>query len=124
MSPRDEGAGSSLRDAAPLFAALGDEMRLRIVRRLCARGPTSIAALTQGSGITRQAVAKHLRVLASAGLVHGMREGRESSWALRPERLEEARRSLASISRQWADALGRLKAFVESPAGSRSVGRR
>jgi DNA-binding transcriptional ArsR family regulator len=124
MSPRDEGAGSSLRDAAPLFAALGDEMRLRIVRRLCARGPTSIAALTQGSGITRQAVAKHLRVLASAGLVHGMREGRESSWALRPEKLEEARRSLASISRQWADALGRLKAFVESPAGSRSVGRR
>jgi protein-S-isoprenylcysteine O-methyltransferase Ste14/DNA-binding transcriptional ArsR family regulator len=97
MSPRSS-AAPSLKAAAPLFAALGDETRLSIVARLCAAGPTSIAALTTGSGVTRQAVAKHLRVLADAGLVRGAREGRESSWELQPEKLEEARRSLASIS--------------------------
>jgi DNA-binding transcriptional ArsR family regulator len=112
MSPRSS-AVPSLRAAAPLFAALGDETRLRIVARLCAGGPASIAGLTTGSGVTRQAVTKHLRVLEDAGLVRGAREGRESSWELQTEKLEEARRSLASISAQWDQAIDRLKAFVE-----------
>ena len=99
--------------AAPVFAALGDETRLQLVSRLCAGGPASITRLTQGMGVTRQAVTKHLQVLADAGLVRGIREGRESSWELQPEKLAEARRSLDQISRQWDETLGRLKAFVE-----------
>jgi DNA-binding transcriptional ArsR family regulator len=104
----------AFRRSAPLFAALGDETRLRIVARLSARGPLSIVRLTTGSGVTRQAVAKHLRVLSSAGLVRGRRVGRERVWALDPEQIEAARRSLAEISAQWDEALGRLKAFVEA----------
>jgi DNA-binding transcriptional ArsR family regulator len=68
---------SSLAEAAPLLAALGDESRLRIVARLCAGGPLSIARLTEGSNITRQAVTKHLQALSNAGLVRSDRSGRE-----------------------------------------------
>ena len=98
---------------APLFAALGDRTRLQLVARLCGDGPMSIAKLTAGSRITRQAVSKHLRVMESAGLVRSARHGRESVWQLDQRRLEEARRYLDTISRQWDDALGRLRRFVE-----------
>jgi DNA-binding transcriptional ArsR family regulator len=92
---------------------LGDETRLGLVARLCERGPLSIAKLTAGSDITRQAVTKHLRVLAEAGLVRGTRDGRESIWKLQPRRLEDARRYLDRISGQWDAALDRLREFVE-----------
>jgi DNA-binding transcriptional ArsR family regulator len=96
-----------------VFAALGDETRLRLVARLCKGGPASVSKLTEGSDVTRQAIAKHLRVLEDAGLVRGSREGRESQWELAPERLEDARACLDAISTQWDDALERLRAFVE-----------
>jgi len=99
--------------AAPLFAALGDETRLRLVSRLCEEGPLSIAKLTVRSQVTRQAISKHLRVLEGAGLVRGTRAGRESVWELEPRRLDEARRHLETIARGWDETLGRLKAFVE-----------
>jgi DNA-binding transcriptional ArsR family regulator len=60
-----------------VFAALGDESRLRLVARLCADGPLSIARLSKGAGITRQAVTKHLETLGEAGLVRHSRRGRE-----------------------------------------------
>ena len=111
MSPRRGGAAAEL-SGAPIFAALGHEMRLRLVSRLCAQGPASIAHLTEGSGVSRQAVTKHLRILADAGLVRGARQGRESSWELQPAKLDEARRSLDHIAQQWAAALDRLSAYV------------
>jgi DNA-binding transcriptional ArsR family regulator len=99
--------------ATPVFAALGDDTRLRLLHRLASRGPMSISRLTTGSGITRQGVSKHLRVLAGAGLVRSTRRGRESIWRVERKRLEEARRSLELISRQWDQALAKLKLFVE-----------
>ena len=101
------------RNSAQLFSALGDETRLRLVSRLCDDGPLSITVLTAGTRVTRQAISKHLRVLEGAGLVQRRRAGRESVWRLRTRRLEEARRYLAMISRQWDEALERLRAFVE-----------
>ena len=73
----------------------------------------SISRLTAGLGITRQGVTKHLRVLAGAGLVRGRRRGKESLWQLERRRLEDARRSLDLILRQWDVALDKLKLFVE-----------
>jgi DNA-binding transcriptional ArsR family regulator len=102
----------NIEDAAPVFAALGDETRLKLVARLCA-GPASITHLTTGSAITRQAITKHLQVLADAGLVRDIRRGREHIWEFEAERLAEARRCLDEISRQWDAALERLKKFVE-----------
>lgn len=101
-------------DLAEVFFALGDATRLRLVAVMCAGGLFSITQLTASSDITRQAVTKHLRVLAQAGLVHDVRAGRERLWQLDPAPLDEARRSLEQIGRQWDRALGHLKAFVES----------
>jgi DNA-binding transcriptional ArsR family regulator len=106
-------SNAAVREAAPIFAALGDETRLRLVSRLCEGGPMNIARLTEGSAVTRQAITKHLRVMEDAGLVHATRHGRESVWELEPESLEDARRSLDVISQQWDAALGRLKKLVE-----------
>jgi DNA-binding transcriptional ArsR family regulator len=101
------------RDAAPVFAALGDPTRLRLVSQLCERGPLSIARLTEGSEVTRQAVTKHVRALEEAGLVRASHVGRDRVWELRAARLEEVKRYLDAISTQWDSALGRLRALVE-----------
>jgi len=91
---------------------LGDENRLRLLARLTS-GPMSISRLTAGSGISRQGVTKHLRVLEGAGLVRGSRKGKESLWRLERRRLEEAQRSLDLISKQWDVSLAKLRMFVE-----------
>jgi DNA-binding transcriptional ArsR family regulator len=118
MSPRRRAPRAplrklSLRNSAPIFAALGDETRLRLVAVLCAGGALSIAQLTSGTEITRQAVTKHLHVLANAGLVRDIKVGRERLWEFEPTQLEEARRSLDEIARQWDHALNKLKMAVE-----------
>jgi DNA-binding transcriptional ArsR family regulator len=102
-----------LRGSAPIFAALGDKTRLDLVARLCSGGPLSIARLTAGSDITRQAITKHLNILAEAGLVRDVRVGRERLWEVETRQLQEARRCLERISSQWDDALARLKLAVE-----------
>ena len=114
MSPSPSAAAAKLQDAAPLFAALGDPTRLRLVSKLCAGGPLSITALADGADVTRQAVTKHLNTLAAAGLARPHRRGRELIWELEPRRLALAQRRLEEISDQWDAALGRLKAFVEA----------
>ena len=116
MSPkrRQAPANKPLRNCAPLFAALGDEMRLRLIAVLCAGGAMSITQLTSGTDITRQAITKHLGVLASAGLVRDVKVGRERLWEFEPAQLDEARRSLESIAQQWDHALARLKRAVEN----------
>ncbi|HKW55413.1 MAG TPA: metalloregulator ArsR/SmtB family transcription factor [Stellaceae bacterium] len=104
---------SALRQPASVFAALGDETRLSVLARLSQGEPQSIARLTLGTALTRQAVTKHLRVLEGAGVVRSMRAGRESRFALEPEPLADARDYLDRVSQQWDDALARLKSFVE-----------
>jgi len=98
---------------ASVFAALGDETRLRVVARLSEEGPMSLARLTEGTPISRQAVTKHLRVLENAGLVRGSRAGRETIWELEAKRLAEAQRHLAVISNEWDSTIARLRRFVE-----------
>jgi DNA-binding transcriptional ArsR family regulator len=110
MSPD---AASRAREAAPLFAALGDATRLQLLMRLAASGPESIAQMSVKSAVSRQAITKHLCVLADAGFVAGERRGREHIWRLRPRRLQEVHAQLDRISRQWEDALERLRTFVE-----------
>jgi DNA-binding transcriptional ArsR family regulator len=110
---RSSKSGAWPTHSALLFAALGDPARLRIVSRLCDDGPLSIARLTVGSRVTRQAVTKHLRVMGKAGLVRNTRRGRESVWQLNHRRLADARSHLDMISSQWDLALDRLKAMVE-----------
>ena len=111
--PRRAVKRAGLAHAAPLFAALGDRTRLALVLRLGSSGPLSIAQLSAGTAVTRQAITKHLQVLDHAGLVRSARRGRERIWQVEADRLDDARRFLAHVSGQWDDALGRLKTFVE-----------
>ena len=99
---------------ARVFAALGDPTRLRLVAVLCAGGAFSIAQLTANTEISRQGVTKHLEVLSQAGVVRDVKSGRERLWQLEPGQIEEAKRTLELIGRQWETALGKLKAFVET----------
>jgi len=103
-----------LSNFAPIFAALGDETRLKLIAILCAGGALSITELTSGTHISRQAVTKHLAVLAAAGLVRDLKVGRERRWEFEPASLNEARRSLEMIARQWDHALAKLKLAVET----------
>src|SRR5262245_38276912 len=109
MSAGRRKARRRLAESAPVFAALGDPTRLGLVARLCTSGPTSIVRLSEGARVTRQAVTKHLRVLAGAGLVRGTRVDRDHIWEIEPARLVEALRLLDHIAGQWDEALGRLK---------------
>ena len=102
-----------LRDTALRFSALGDDTRLSLVHRLSRESPLSISELAEGSVITRQAVTKHLRVLEGAGIVSGVRRGRENLYQIEQRSIERARLDLEEISRQWDNALLRLKSHVE-----------
>jgi DNA-binding transcriptional ArsR family regulator len=114
MSRSGRTAVRQLTDSAPVFAALGDPTRLKLVARLCANGPLSITRLSEGAGVTRQAITKHLHALSDAGLVRDCRRGRQRIWELEPRRLTIARRCLDEIADQWDVALSRLKSFVEN----------
>ena len=99
--------------AAPLFAALGDPTRLTLVSRLADGQSRSIAGLSADTGMTRQAVTKHLKMLSAAGLVAARKVGRESLYDLRPDTVVAAQDYLATVSRQWDEALLRLQRLVE-----------
>lgn len=114
MSRASAAAVSQVRDAAPLFAALGDETRLRLIIRLSSGGPGSITQLSAKSAVSRQAITKHLRVLSDAGLVRSSRRGRERVWDLETKRLADAHQYLDRISQQWDEALDRLRQLVEA----------
>ena len=111
--PDARAAVVALAATAPVFAARGDATRLRLLARLGEGGAQSIARLTEGTDITRQAVTKHLRVLEQCRLAHATREGREQVWTLDPAPLDSARRSLEIASQRWDERLARLKALVE-----------
>jgi len=102
-----------LPDAAAMFAALGDPTRLAVLGRLARGEPESIARLTEGTRLTRQAMTKHLKVMERAGLLRQVKVGRESRFALDPAPLADLRAYLDLVSRQWDDALERLRGFVE-----------
>jgi DNA-binding transcriptional ArsR family regulator len=117
MSPRADASARVPAGATPelarVFFALGDSTRLRLIAVLCAGGAFSIAQLTATTDLSRQAITKHLQVLAQAGLVRDVKVGRERLWQFDPTQVEEARRSLEIIGSQWEQALGKLKSFVE-----------
>lgn len=111
MSPKTRSL--SRRKYAPIFAALGDETRLALVAKLSKGAPSSISSLTEGTRLSRQAVTKHLRVLQGARIVRSVRAGREKLFELDPVPIKQVGDYADAVSKQWDQALGRLKAFVE-----------
>jgi DNA-binding transcriptional ArsR family regulator len=105
---------TALKQSAPVFAALGDPTRLRLIARLARGEPLTISQLTDGERVTRQAITKHLEVLADAGLVNDRKQGRERFYSLDAGPIDDARAYLEQVSAQWDRAIARLKALVET----------
>jgi DNA-binding transcriptional ArsR family regulator len=100
--------------AASTFAALGDSTRLSLLTQLSRGQRCSIAQLTHGSHLTRQAITKHLRVLERARIVRCVRSGRERLFEFDPQPVHALRDYLTHISAEWDQALSRLQSLVES----------
>jgi DNA-binding transcriptional ArsR family regulator len=106
-------AGVYAEPPSPVFNALGDPNRLRIVTRLCDGGPCSTSQVTQVVSVSRQAASKHLLLLEAVGLVSSERNGRERIWRIEPKPLSDASDFLTALSKRWDDAIDRLRAYVE-----------
>jgi len=106
-------SASAVAAKAPLFDALGDPDRLRIITRLGDGGPCSTTEVTHVVAVSRQAATKHLLLLEAVGLVNSQRKGRERIWRVLPEPLTDASEYLTALSQRWDRAIDRLRAYVE-----------
>ena len=99
-----------------LWSAVGDPTRRRVIDLLLAGGDGTATSLSEQLPVTRQAVAKHLGELRSAGLVEGERLGRETRYRLTPAPLSDAARWLTDVGAEWDDRLAALRRHLEGPA--------
>lgn len=107
---------SAVAELDDLWSAVGDPTRRRMLDVLVDRGAATATVLAGELPVTRQAVAKHLAVLDRAGLVEGKREGREVRYAIRPQRLAAATRSMAQVAAEWNARLRAIKRIAEAAA--------
>lgn len=114
------GAQSGVTDGAEnpipitaVFAALGDPVRASLLGRLATDGRGTATSLTQITDVSRQAVDRHLRVLAGAGLVESRREGREVVYSLKPATVARSAEWLEELGRTWERRLLDIKALAE-----------
>src|SRR2546430_11884036 len=96
--------------AGQVFAALADPTRRAILAALASRGPATATDLAVDLPITRQAIAKHLALLAGAGLVMAEPgERRRVRYRLRSAPMQVAPQFLAALARDWDGRLDALK---------------
>ena len=98
--------------AARIFGALGDQVRLEMVRRLATQSGT-LSSVSQNLGISRQAARKHIQVLSDANLVSLAPRGRETIITLEKQTVADAHQFIREIEAQWDRRLAALKAQVE-----------
>jgi DNA-binding transcriptional ArsR family regulator len=97
-----------------VFVALAEPTRRQLLDVLAARGEATATVLAAKLPVSRQAVVKHLAVLDRAGLVRGVRRGREVRYAVRPERLDATARWLAGLAAEWDARLATIKRLAEA----------
>lgn len=108
-----------------LWEAVADPSRRKVLDLILARGQATPTTLAAELPFTRQAVAKHLAVLARAGLVEARREGREVRYSVRAERLDEAAQvmaraaqAMAAAAARWDRRLHAIKRLAEEQAST------
>ena len=102
--------------AEQVFTALADPTRRAILGTLAAAGPATVTDLAARLPITRQAVAKHLALLADAGLVTAEPgERRRVRYRLRSAPMQVAQQFLAALARDWDSPLAALKNHLDQP---------
>jgi len=110
--------GLTDRGADAVFGALSDPTRRRMLTLIGERGEASASGLARELPITRQAVSKHLAILAAAGLVSQRREGREVRYRLTPAPLSDAVSWMASVGAEWDTRLAALERRLSNRARS------
>jgi DNA-binding transcriptional ArsR family regulator len=99
--------------ATAALAALADPTRQQILELLSERGPQSASALAARLPITRQAIAKHLRILTDARLVRPDRDGREVRFGIVTGGAADAASWLAATADRWQERIDRLHRLVD-----------
>jgi DNA-binding transcriptional ArsR family regulator len=99
---------------APIFAALADPTRRKLLANLAEHSPKTATQLAEEYPITRQGILKHLRILEAAGLVAVYQQGREKRYSFTPEPLSELEQWIQDLSDKWDERLLRLKTFLEN----------
>jgi DNA-binding transcriptional ArsR family regulator len=99
---------------APVFTALADPMRRKLLMNLAEGSPKTATQLAREYPISRQGILKHLHVLEKAGLVAVHQEGREKRYSLTPEPLTELEQWIQEVSAKWDQRLLRLKTMLEN----------
>jgi DNA-binding transcriptional ArsR family regulator len=103
--------------SAGVFAALADPNRRAILASLAQHGPSTATDLSGRLSITRQGIAKHLALLADAGLVSSdAGAGRRVLYRHRSEPIKIAQSFLAALAAGWDDSLDRLSTFLDGSA--------
>jgi DNA-binding transcriptional ArsR family regulator len=115
---------SAATEVDELWSAVADPTRRRVLDVLLDRGEATATIVAGELPVTRQAVAKHLAVLDRAGLVEGRRHGREVRYAIRPQRLDAATRSIEQVAAEWDARLAAIKLIAESTAREQRAGQR
>jgi DNA-binding transcriptional ArsR family regulator len=103
------------RPVGPVFSALADPNRRYLLQALAGRETATATELAAELPVSRQAVAKHLGALSTAGLVSASRSGRETRYALTPGPLAEAVTWLESVGAQWDARLAALRESLTRP---------
>lgn len=101
-----------MRPRLEVLTALADPTRLAVIERLQDGSRLATTELASGSGLTRQALRKHLAVLEHAGLVRGRRDGRQRLWSLDPAPLDAVTDWTRAIRTTWEERFDRLDAFL------------
>ncbi len=107
------GHGDTNAKLASVFAALGDNSRLKLLDRLQDQGTQPLRDLAQTLPISRQGVSKHLRQMVAAGVVVTQKVGRETHYSYNAQGIAAAQAYLARASAQWDAALHRLSRHLD-----------
>jgi DNA-binding transcriptional ArsR family regulator len=96
------------------WSGIADPSRRRVLDLLVREGAASASWLAGRVPFSRQAVSKHLAALEEAGLVSRHKQGREVLYQVDPERLDQAARAMADLSREWDGRLITIKRLAEA----------
>jgi len=97
-----------------VLAAMADPTRRQLLATLAASGPATATELAAGLPVSRQAIAKHLAVLRSAGLVTRHKDGRDVRFSVRTQGLTHTAGWLAGLATEWEARLTAIKRIAES----------
>jgi DNA-binding transcriptional ArsR family regulator len=110
-----EGGRAPVAGVDSVLSALANPTRRQLFAVLAAQGETTATTLAAGLPVSRQAVVKHLAVMDAAGLVSGVRTGREVRYAVRPAALDATARWIAALAAEWNRRLTMIERLAEAP---------